>query len=224
MMDVSKRLVRRFFGLAIFLFVFGAGSAANAADTVSQAQMQKDVHNYYGSEITTGFLFLGYGAVTAGAGGATLTQSGDFARGLGLSSLVLGSVTAVGGAGYALAVKFRGDYFENLAATDPVRYKREEADRIEGTNARMPLYLGYEIVQTLAGIGIASYGFAAKNEMWRGIGIGTAIQGIGLFVIDTPGAGRAARYQDQVQKFHPEVGLSVGGAGRPWGATIGQRF
>jgi hypothetical protein len=218
-------LRHRFFALAIFLLASGAASTARAADSApSPAQMQSDVRAYYGAEFSTAFLFVGYGAVTAGAGGAALTQAGDFAHGLGFSSLILGGVTALGGVGYAIAARVRGDYFESLAARDPLQFKREEGDRIAGTTGRFPLYLGYEIAQTLAGIGIASYGLAAKNDLWRGIGIGTAIQGIGLFVIDAPGAGRAQRYRDQVDRFNPEVGVSVGGQGRPWMATVGQRF
>jgi hypothetical protein len=227
MWPAPERLRRNLLGTAIFVLASAAGTAHAAdsgADGGSRARMQDDARAYYGAEVSTSFLFVGYGAVTAGAGGASLTQAGDFAHGFGWSSLILGGVTALGGAGYGLAAKLRGDYYSDLAANDPVRYKREEGERIEGTTQRFPLYLGYEIVQTLAGIGIASYGLAAKNDLWRGVGIGTAIQGIGLFVIDAPGAGRAARYRDQVRQFNPEIGLSIGGPGRPWAATIGQRF
>jgi hypothetical protein len=207
-----------------------AGARAAERD-VGQEQMRADARAYYDSEMTTGFLFLGFGAVTAGAGAVTLTQSGDFARGLGLSSLVLGGLTAIGGAGYAIAVKFRGDYFTGLAGSDPDAYKREEGDRLEGTSSRFPLYLGSEIAEALAGIGMTAYGLAAKNDLFKGIGVGTAIQGIGMFVIDVPGAGRAKRYEDEVRRFRgsarrerPQIGFSMGGAGSPWALTVGQRF
>lgn len=188
------------------------------------AQMQATVRTYYGNEMTTGFLFMAYGAVTAGAGGVVLTESGDFARGLGASSLILGGSTFLGGIAYAVAVKIRGGYYTNLVDTDPVAYQREEAERIHGTNQRFILYLGSELLETLAGIGIATYGFAAKDELYKGIGVGAALQGIGLFVIDAPGAGRAARYQDEVLRFHPNVSASIGSGTRPWALTLGQAF
>ena len=71
---------------------------------------------------------------------------------------------------------------------------------------------------------MATYGIAAKNDLWKGIDMGAAIQGIGLFVIDVPGAGRAAKYQDEVRRFNPSVGFSVGGGNRPWAATLSQTF
>ena len=77
--------------------------------------------------------------------------------------------------------------------------------RIAGTNSRFWLYLGSELLETAAGIGIAAYGVATNDDLLRGIGTGAALQGIGLFVIDVPGAGRASRYQDQVRAFEPAV-------------------
>lgn len=207
---------------ALALTLSGAARADEAP--VSNAQMQADVRAYYGTEMTTGFLFMAYGAVTAGAGGVVLTESGDFARGLGGSSLILGGTTLLGGAAYAIAVKIRGGYYTNLVDTDPARYQREEAERIHGTNQRFWLYLGSELLETVAGLGIAAYGFAAKDELYKGIGVGAALQGIGLFVIDTPGAGRAARYQDEVLRFHPNVSASIGSGTRPWALTLGQSF
>lgn len=205
------------------LFALLASGAARADDApVSSAQVRADAHGYYDAEMTSAFLFVGYGAVTAGAGGVVLTQSGDFSRGLGASSLILGGLTVLGGIGYGVAVKIRGTYYTGLADTDLARFQREEAEHIHGTNQRFWLYLGSEIAETLAGVGIAAYGFAAKNDLSKGIGVGTAIQGIGLFVIDVPGAGRAAKYQDQLRGFKP--GFSIGGGGRPWAATISKTF
>jgi hypothetical protein len=189
--------------------------AARAED-----DMRQGVHDYYAAEVKTSFLFMGYGAVTAGAGAAALTEHGDFSRRDGCSSLKLWGTNALGGAGYGIAAKLRGDYYEDLAVHDPARFKLEEGDRIAGTNSRFWLYLGSEIVETLAGIGIATYGFVSKNDLYRGIGTGTAIQGIGLFVIDVPGAGRASRYQEEIRKFQPSVGFD----GRSFAATVGRAF
>jgi hypothetical protein len=201
-------------------FAFSTPARADGDAPVSHAEMRQAVHDYYSAELKTSFLFVGYGAITAGAGGAALAENGDFARGLGWSSLILGGATALGGAGYGIAAKLRGDYYENLAVHDPARFKLEEGDRIAGTNSRFWLYLGSELVETLAGIGIAAYGFAAKNDLYRGIGTGTAIQGIGLFVIDVPGAGRASRYQEEIRRFNPGVAFD----GRSWSATVGRSF
>lgn len=197
---------------------------AAAAPPLTHAEMQASVRSYYGTEFTTGLLFTAYGAVTAGAGGVVLTEGGDFAKGLGVSSLILGGTTFLGGIGYALAVKIRGGYFTHLVDTDPAAFEREEADRIAGTTSRFWMYLGSELLETAAGIGIAAYGIAAKDDLYKGIGLGAAIQGIGLFVIDTPGAGRAARYRSDVERFRPSVSASIGSGPRPWALTLAQAF
>lgn len=217
-----NRLLMSLAAASLALAVTGSARADEAV--VSQPQMQAAVRSYYGTEMTTGFLFMTYGAVTAGAGGVVLTESGDFARGLGASSLILGGATFLGGAAYAIAVKIRGGYFTNLVDTDPVRFQKEEAERIKGTTSRFWMYLGSELLETAAGIGIAAYGFAAKDNLYKGIGVGTALQGIGLFVIDTPGAGRARHYQDEVQRFRPNVSASIGSGQRPWALTLSQSF
>jgi len=202
------RRLSAFFVAVIVAFLSSAGTAR--AEDRNEA-MQRTVKDYYDAEVRTSFLFVGYGAVTAGAGGAVLSEKTDFARGLGWSSVALGGATALGGAAYGIAAYVRGNYYESLALRDPARFKSEEADRIAGTNARFWLYLGSELLETAAGIGLAAYGFAAHDDLVRGIGTGAAIQGIGLFVIDVPGAGRASRYQEEVRRFEPAVAIDSHG-------------
>jgi hypothetical protein len=208
----------------LFPAFFAAVAALAVAPSARAEDPQAAARAYYGTEMSTSFLFVGYGAVTAGAGGMSLAQSGDFAHGFGGSSLALGGLTVVAGLAYAAAVKIRGDYFTSLAGKDPVRFKAEEGERIRGTNQRFWLYLGSELVETLVGVGLSTYGFVAKNDLYKGIGAGTALQGIGLFVIDTPGAGRAARYEEEIKGERTSVGLSAGGGTRPWSMSLTRSF
>jgi hypothetical protein len=207
--------------LASLSIILASTSEARADDGApARESMTSAAHDYYAAEVKTSFLFMGYGAVTAGAGAVALQEDGDFARGFGWSSVALGSATALGGVAYGIAAKLRGDYYEGLAKTDPKRFKQEESERIAGTNSRFWLYLGSELLETAAGIGIAAYGVATNDDLLRGIGAGAALQGIGLFVIDVPGAGRASRYQDQVHAFEPAVSFD----GRSFMATARHSF
>jgi hypothetical protein len=202
---MALRLRLHGFALALVACLF-VPTAAEADDRPpARDSMTNAVHDYYAAEVKTSFLFMGYGAVTAGAGAVALQEEGDFARGFGWSSVALGSATALGGVAYGIAAKLRGDHYEGLAKSDPKRFKAEESERIAGTTSRFWLYLGSELLETAAGIGIAAYGMATNDDLLRGIGTGAALQGIGLFVIDVPGAGRASRYQDQVRAFDPAV-------------------
>ena len=216
------RLVATTGAAVLYVGVF-APDAARADDAPSaspHASMRGAVRDYYDTEVSTSYLFVGYGAITAGAGAVALTEPGPFAHGLGWSSLVLGGATAIGGAGYGIAARLRGDHYADLLARDPARFKQDEGDRIAGTNARFWLYFGYELLETAVGAGLAAYGAAAKNDTLRGVGVGTAAQGIGLFVIDVPGAGRAARYQEEIRRFDPSVAYD----GRSCSATLRRAF
>lgn len=200
---------------------------ARAADEdapVARPQIQALARSYYRSEMVSAFVFVGFGAAQAGGGAAVLTQSGDFARGFGWASILEGGVTLLGGAGYGIAVKIRGDYYTGLADTDGEKFKLEEGEHIHGTNSRFLLYLGGELAEAVGGAGVASYGFATDNDLMKGIGLATAIQGLGLFIIDLPGFLRAKEYADQVRRFDAKVGIAPGGQGRPWAATVGGTF
>lgn len=210
--------------VGVLAFVVARHAAADEGP-VSRAEMGDAVRGYYDSEMTSSFIFVGFGAAHAGGGAIALTQKGDFAKSFGWSSVILGGLTSLGGAGYALTVAPRGKYFTSLYAKDPAKFRQEELDHISGTNGRFALYLGFEITETLAGAGVATYGFVKDKDTLKGIGLATAIQGLGLFAIDLPGALRASRYEDQVRRFNPKVAFSVGGSeGQPWMATLSQRF
>lgn len=212
--------------IGLFLGVLGTTSArADDALPVSPAQMQADARAYYDAEMKAAFLFVGFGAIQAGGGAVALSQSDDFARGLGWSSVILGGVTALGGAGYGVAVKIRGDYYTGLAATDLRRFQQEESEHLTGTHGRYVLYLTTEILEAAAGIGLATYGLAAKDDVYKGIGISAAINGFALFVMDVPGAGRASAYLDELRRFNPGVAPVAGVHGdRGWALTLGRRF
>jgi hypothetical protein len=183
--------------------ITGTSVAGAEEPATTVTPIEAEARRYYDDEVTASFLFGALGGVTALTGALALTQSGDFARGYGFSSLIAGGVTLVGAVGYAIAAKSRGSYFGGLASTDVARFKQEESEHIGGTASRFWLYLGTELLIAAAGLGAMTYGVAAKNDLWRGIGAGVAIQGIGLFVIDVPGSMRASRYHDAVLRFDP---------------------
>ncbi len=200
--------------------------AAGAQDLpVSPAQMKADARAYYDAEMKAAFLFVGFGALQAGGGGVALSRTDDFAKAFGWSSVALGGVTALGGAGYAIAVKIRGDYYTGLAETDLARFQREESEHLTGTHGRYVLYLATELVETAAGIGLSTYGLAAKDDVTKGIGISAAINGFALFVMDVPGAGRASAYLDELRRFHPSVAPVTGARGdHGFALTLARRF
>ena len=98
----------------------------------------------------------------------------------------------------------------------------DELEHIDGTTSRFVFYRATELALTLGGAGIATYGFAADKDLWKGIGIGVTAIGLPFLIIDTINNTRAQRYQDQVSAFSP--GVSVKLQHRDWMMSFGGRF
>lgn len=201
-------------------------------------EMRTAAHDYYTGEITSSYLFIGVGALHAGAGVISLTQEGDFAKSFGWTSVILGALTAIGGGGYGFTVAPRRAHFEELATKDRVKYRQEELEHIQGTNDRFALYLAFEVSETIVGAGVATYGFVKDEDVAKGIGLGVAIQGVSLLALDVPGALRAQSYRDLVRdRFgakisgkstapspRPRLGMSPGLGSEPWLFTVRSAF
>jgi hypothetical protein len=210
-------------GLALALGFF-VGVAVAEEPPAGRTAMGDDILAYYGSERTTGILFAAVGVASAAAGGVLVTRSGDFERGLGWSMLSLGALEILGGAFYVLQVGGEIDHYTKALTTDPAAFKSEEAKHIHGTTSRFVSYRIGELVVAAGGIGAAAYGFASNRDAWKGAGIGVAAEALTLFALDAYGQTRATRYEEQVLRFDPSLGLSLGAPGATWGAAVSGRF
>lgn len=188
----------------------------------SREDMRSDLRSYYGGERTSAYVVAGLGAASVGSGAYLVTRDSDFARGLGWPLLTMGALEGVGAVFYAFEVGSEIEHYEGLLDSDPARFKREELEHIDGTTSRFVFYRATELALTLGGAGIATYGFAADKDLWKGIGIGVTAIGLPFLIIDTINNTRAQRYQDQVSAFSP--GVSVKLQHRDWMMSFGGRF
>lgn len=184
----------------------------------ADAPITDDVASYYRSEKTIAYTFLALGTAAA-AGGTVLvaTRDEEFSRGLGWSLVTLGGLQALGSIFYAFQVDAQASQYGALAANDPVAFKREEGDHIQGTTSRFLFYRTAEAALALAGAGVAVYGFAANKDAWKGVGVGVASQAALFFVIDGFGQARAKVYERRVKSFEPSVTVTP----TPSGASVG---
>jgi hypothetical protein len=181
-----------------------------------------DLRDYYGGERASAYVVIGIGVPAAVAGGVLAAQSGDFERGLGWPMLTMGALEAVGAVFYAVRVTDEIDHYESLLARDPADYRAKELDHIDGTTSRFVGYRLAELGLTLAGIGIASYGFASNRDAWKGVGIGVGGMALPFLVIDTINNGRAQRYHDRLQAFQPTLGVAPTAGG--WSFAVAGAF
>jgi hypothetical protein len=202
----------------------GFFATAARADGDPKAAIDGDLRSYYGGERTSAYIVATLGVIAMGTGAVLVTRSSDFSKGLGWPLLGLGAIEAIGATAYAFQVGAEITHYEGELARDPGAYRADELSHIQGTSSRFVAYRLSELGLALAGVGMAAYGFASGRDAWKGAGIGVAATALPFLVIDTVNQGRAARYQDDVARFHPSVAMQPGGGDKPWMLTVGGRF
>ncbi len=188
-----------------------AASTASAAGP-TRDEIDSSLRSYYGGERTSAYVVTGLGAISVGAGAYLVTRDSDFARGMGWPLLGLGALEAIGGIFYAFQVGAEIDHYEEVLGRDPAAFKNEELAHVEGTASRFVYYRLAELALTLAGAGIATYGFAANKDVYKGVGVGLASVGVPFLIIDTINNARAERYADDLRRFEPVAAPGPGGS------------
>jgi hypothetical protein len=222
--------MKRIAALLVSLWVLGRAPCARAQ---SREAISEQMLDYYEGEKRTAIVFTGLGASSAGVGsvlvrrgtsGARGEGSGDWSRGLGWSMIALGSLEALGAVFYAFQVGREIEHYSMVLGADPSMFKNEELTHIHGTTSRFVYYRTSEVGLAILGAGLATYGFAANKDGWKGAGIGIAVEALTFFVLDSFGTARAEAYEETVKKFDPRVSLGVGGGERPWSLDLSARF
>lgn len=194
---------------ALFTSVMATSQIAHAddlglrADAPTQQSITADLDGYYGGERASAYFVAVLSLLSVGAGSVLVTQSSDFERGLGWPLIGLGALEGIGAIIYAFQVGAEIRHYDTALAKDPAAYRREELAHIHGTSSRFVFYRLTELGLFLGGVGVATYGFAAHSDTWKGIGVGVASIALPFLVIDTINNGRAVRYEDHVHGFDP---------------------
>lgn len=196
------------------------------AAPVGRVAIGDEMRGYYRSERDIAILFTGLGLASVGGGSVLATRTGDFARGLGWSMIVVGGVQLLVAVFYGLQVSQEIDHYGKALAADPGAFKIEEGQHIHGTTSRFTWYRAGELAVAAGGVGAAIYGFAANEDTWKGLGIGVAAEALAFFVIDSFGQARARAYEKKVIEFNPNVASTPlpGTTARPWGFSVGGTF
>jgi hypothetical protein len=213
MRGLAKRSVVAAWTIGLSVAATAASAHADDAPSkpVSQHEMSKDIDSYYDGEATSAYVILNLGLVEAGAGAVLVNEHFDFAQGLGWPLLTMGALETIGGIFYAFTVDDESSRYQALLSRDPRTFKREELAHIQGTRRHFIYYRLTELGITIAGAGIATYGFAANRDVWKGLGLGIASVGLPFLIIDTVNNGRAANYADALDHFDPAIARAESG-------------
>jgi hypothetical protein len=189
--------------LAVALPVGLAARAALAAEPLDPPAMTRAMRDYFSSEKSEGFVFLGLGAGSAALGGYLLTRREGFARGAAWPLIGLGLVEALGVGSYALGLDAKADRLAKQIQADPAGYKREELDRVAGVKTRFVVYRFAELAILAAGGGLLAYGLVRDRDGFKGAGTALASHAALLLALDYFAERRAHDYYDQIASFAP---------------------
>ena len=96
---------------------------------------------------------------------------------------------------------------------------------MRGTTSRFAIYQSAELGLFLGGAAIATYGYAANQNAWKGVGLGLATVGFPFLLIDEMNNDRANEYLGTVERFDPHAPRAlVPAAPTPWMLSYGAAF
>jgi len=185
---------------------------AHADDSpVGKQEVDGDMHSYYGGERASAYLVMTLGALAVGGGIALVTRETDFARGFGVPLIALGALEGMGAVVYAFQVGAEIRHYQASIDRSGDGFRTEELDHMRGTRSRFVWYLAAEIGLSIIGAGIATYGFASDQDLWKGVGLGVASIALPFVLIDSINNARAGAYEQHVRRFQPSIAVGPDG-------------
>ena len=175
--------------------------------------VREKMHGYYDGERASAIVFGSLGAASIAGGIVLVTRPEDLARGFGWPLIGFGALEAVGGLYYALQVGSEIRHYDEAYAKDRVAFRKEEIAHIHGTRSRFVWYLLMEATFLATGIGIAIGGFAANQDVLKGVGLGISSVWAPFLIIDCINNARAASYANALEKFDGSAAVAISGRG-----------
>ncbi len=164
------------------------------------------MHAYVSGERAS-LLPFGFTAAATLATGSVLLAQGDSSRvtwGAGWPLLTLGVAELAAGLAFNLQNASRAAALDRLLAEDPKAFadhERKKLDRIR--HLFQPLLLGVEAAVAVGGGVSAAWGASSGSQTALGVGLGLAVQGLALFLLDWAVLDRASAYGAALDVFRP---------------------
>jgi hypothetical protein len=210
--------VASFVGIA--LGVLGLGLDVAHADP-GTSDVGDAMHDYFAGEKRSGWLWGSVGLLAVGTGSALLVQKTDLTRGMAYPIITVGAIQTLAGVVLLVSTDSRvAKLDDRLAHESSAVIRDEELARIKRTNTT---FLVLEIVEAAliaGGATLAIVSHQKGSDVWKGVGIGLAIQGALMLGLDGLASSRAHRYESRLE------GLSIGVTPGPTSSmmTFGGRF
>ena len=154
------------------------------------------LNSRYRGERISGFVpFVGSGVSSVVAGTLLLTSNTALGRGAGWTNLSFGVLEIVAGLYFAFSSYGKERALDLALTTNPAEFARSERERVARiTNRFQPILLAVEGVLAAGGGGFAGVGALTRDEMMLGLGLGFAVQGLVMILLDWAVLDRASAY------------------------------
>lgn len=168
-------------------------------------QVRVHLHDYYRGERLSGFVpFIGAGAGSVIAGSLLVASQSQLGRGAGWVNLSFGVLELVAGLYFALSSFGKEQKLDEALTANPAAFARDERERVTRiTNRFQPILLAVEAAISLGGGVVAGVGALRNDEVMIGVGLGFALQGLVMFLLDWAVLDRAAMYGTALSMFNP---------------------
>lgn len=192
----SRRMTR------LALLVVLASSPAHAEDTAHVAALRAQLHTYYSGEALAGVPFTGAG-IASGLTGAGLLATGDStARGAAWPMFGFAALEAAFGLYLALRNPSRLAEFDARLTANPQAFVTDERARLKSiVHTYQPILLTAWAVVAAGGGGLATAGHFSRDTSMVGVGLGLAVQGLVMFLLDWTVLDRARAWEAALAHF-----------------------
>ena len=180
-------------------------SMAFAEESLSKEQLRVHLHDYYRGERLSGFLpFVGSGAGSLLAGTLLVTSNTELGRGAGWVNIGFGALEVIAGLYFALSSYGKERALDEALSTNPAEFARLERERVARITGRFqPILLAVEAAISAGGGVMMGVGALQRNDTMLGLGIGFAVQGLVMFLLDWAVLDRASAYSTALGMFRP---------------------
>jgi hypothetical protein len=186
--------------MATLLLIFLSTAPASLTPEQIGAVMRTDVAGERLSVIP----FAAMGGATLLGGGLLLSTDSRIGQGAAWPLLTVGALEVIAGLAFALRAGSQLRRLEGLLASDPKEFARLERHRVQRIRDRFqPILLIAEAAICAGGGAMAIAGAASRRDTLTGVGIGLAIQGLALFLVDWAVLDRARAYAAALDLFRP---------------------
>ncbi len=187
----------------LFALVLLLASAHAQADDVETLRGQ--LHTYYSGEALAGIPFVSAGLASAGTG-TGLFLTGDLtARGAAWPMFGFAALETAFGLYLAINNSLRLTKFDAELTANPDAFVAGERARMKNiVHLYQPILLGLWAAVSAAGGAFATAGHFTRDSAMAGVGLGLAVQGLVMFLLDWTVLDRARAYENALLHFRPE--------------------